>query len=491
MQFPNDVQFPNDGTGVLGKIFMNQANQQFGQIFPQIPPTSLCEFCQKRVPGDSLQLHKLKCGIEPVQCRKCKLLLERGQVVQHRTVCPNVPVSCPGCFSTMERCKEPAHQSVCPDVRVNCTECKKEVKRGAMPDHLTYVCQEKQIKCPDCDAPLLRKNLATHQETCDEHVVACKMCQGPFKQKEKENHWIYDCMKVPIKCDCGKINLREDYREHVKMCPKVYVLCKYRFSNTVCMHQTERQLMPEHEQSHEQKKDMDAGADTASDVKLVTDDEMIWNVGLHYDVQYKNVWYMGQILEKHQDSKMVMIESVTDSQTFWVKGESKYFAPSGTVTKYGFYPGKIILAKFSDHCLERGQILHIAKGLMSVRRITDDFVEEQIPMTNEFCTTLDFHKQPGVIACVSHSGELVTGQICNVGPDSINIKIIRSRDDLNQERGEIDYSPDKFDKFVESYPMIYGKKKNLKRSSSWIKDQDTGLEELMLWRGLQRFMTGQ
>ena len=43
-------------------------------------------------------------------------------------------------------------------------------------------------KCSDCSKDILRNELDSHSEKCDQKVVNCDICEGEFKKVDQKSH---------------------------------------------------------------------------------------------------------------------------------------------------------------------------------------------------------------------------------------------------------------------------------------------------------------
>ncbi|KAM5299086.1 TNF receptor-associated factor 2 isoform 2-T2 [Ctenodactylus gundi] len=140
----------------------------------------------------------------------------RREVESLPAVCPNKGCAWKGTLKEYEGC----HEGVCPFMLTECPACKGQVLLGDKERHAEQECPERSLACHHCQAPCSRADLEAHAEVCP---------------------------KLPLTCEgCGKKKIsREKFQDHIRMCSKCRVPC--RFHAVGCPEMVEAEELQEHE----------------------------------------------------------------------------------------------------------------------------------------------------------------------------------------------------------------------------------------------------
>ncbi|KAM7093070.1 TNF receptor-associated factor 2 isoform 2-T2 [Molossus nigricans] len=140
----------------------------------------------------------------------------RREVESLPAVCPSDGCTWKGTLKEYESC----HEGHCPFVLTECPACRGLVRLCEKERHLEQQCPQRSLSCPHCRAPCCWAGLEAH------HAV---------------------CPKFPLTCDsCGKKKIpRETFQDHIRMCGKFPVPC--RFHDVGCPEMVEGEKQQEHE----------------------------------------------------------------------------------------------------------------------------------------------------------------------------------------------------------------------------------------------------
>lgn len=114
----------------------------------------------------------------------------------------------------------------CPNRAKGCTETP---QRHTATIHERDVCGYTPVPCPSkkCNSRPLRKDLATHQATCDRRSIKCPACLQTISLADAQAH-ADECPRGVVGCsDCGLELSREELAGHTDTCPLSTVLCTY------------------------------------------------------------------------------------------------------------------------------------------------------------------------------------------------------------------------------------------------------------------------
>ena len=92
-------------------------------------------------------------------------------------------------------------------------------------------CDYTKVKCPQCGASMMKKNLQLHQQNdCPHRLMPCRYCSQPVQVDKVDDHNL-QCKEIPIDCpqNCGAPNLtRQSLDDHLlTYCCKVLHTCQF------------------------------------------------------------------------------------------------------------------------------------------------------------------------------------------------------------------------------------------------------------------------
>eukprot|EP00286_Rhodomonas_abbreviata_P029483 CAMPEP_0181305520 /NCGR_PEP_ID=MMETSP1101-20121128/9778_1 /TAXON_ID=46948 /ORGANISM="Rhodomonas abbreviata, Strain Caron Lab Isolate" /LENGTH=499 /DNA_ID=CAMNT_0023411451 /DNA_START=132 /DNA_END=1631 /DNA_ORIENTATION=- len=115
--------------------------------------------------------------------------------------------------------------------------------------HLRDECSFVEVQCglAGCDFKVRRADVAEHEAICEHREVACVRCQVRFIARDLDKHQLA-CKGVEIECprECGKKVLRGDLPTHEEKCEEMVVCCS--FADYGCQAREKRRKISEHEQ---------------------------------------------------------------------------------------------------------------------------------------------------------------------------------------------------------------------------------------------------
>ena len=171
---------------------------------------------------------RLEC--EHVFCRHC---VNEAVYHQGRDLGTN-STTCPSCRRNLD------HRKIVPvtkvlthildELRVKCPfkddGCCEIKPRGDVQDHVDKYCNYAEIECPmkSCSLTLRRKDAQGQQ--CLHNEVKCQDCEDPLMEKDLENHRQHYCEVGTTSCpDCNARVLRKSLKVHVESCVEARFPC--------------------------------------------------------------------------------------------------------------------------------------------------------------------------------------------------------------------------------------------------------------------------
>lgn len=100
--------------------------------------------------------------------------------------------------------------------------------------HAKDVCDYEEVDCPSakCKSKPLRKDLSTHQLTCDRRTIQCAACHQTISFADAEVHREKCPCAITACLDCGVDIVREEMQRHGEACPLATITCVH--STTGC-----------------------------------------------------------------------------------------------------------------------------------------------------------------------------------------------------------------------------------------------------------------
>ncbi|KAG8749780.1 hypothetical protein FRC14_001100, partial [Serendipita sp. 396] len=114
----------------------------------------------------------------------------------------------------------------CPNKADGCTQT---FQRHTVAAHIRHTCDYTEVPCPSdrCKSKVLRKDLATHQLSCDRRTIQCSACLQAIPMSDAQVH-TDQCPKGTTTCpDCETELLREEMDTHEDTCPLFTILCSH------------------------------------------------------------------------------------------------------------------------------------------------------------------------------------------------------------------------------------------------------------------------
>ena len=119
--------------------------------------------------------------------------------------------------------------------------CQETPQRHMVAVHARDVCEYGEVDCPKCKSTPLRKDLGTHQLSCDRRTIQCSACNQTISFADAEARFFHlpsivnltmrqihreKCPRAITAClDCGIDIPREDMRDHTETCPLATIYC--------------------------------------------------------------------------------------------------------------------------------------------------------------------------------------------------------------------------------------------------------------------------
>ncbi len=187
----------------------------------------------------SVDDHLKFCDYQVVHCPNdgCSTKTERHSLSNYRKHnCVFRKIRCKYCLENIKLLDYKAHKkSECSELLVKCPHhgCNLVVKSRQLKHHITSSCLYRIIVCSaNCGGVIPFIEQEDHlANTCIKRIVRCKYCneEGEFAHINGEhNHSI--CTHVPVPCPnygCTEKVKRGFKAEHIAVCPKQRVSCKY------------------------------------------------------------------------------------------------------------------------------------------------------------------------------------------------------------------------------------------------------------------------
>ena len=233
-----------------GKCFEDKnATRRINKIMVYCPNRSACggaagknaghQRCQWTGELKSVDDHLKFCNYQVVHCPNdgCNSKLERHNLLNHLKIyCVYRNVRCKYCLENIKLLDYEAHKkSECPELLVKCPHqgCNLVVKRRQLRHHITSNCLYRIIVCSaNCGESLPFIGQEDHlADSCVKRIVWCRYCneEGESAHINGEHHDSI-CTRVPVPCPndgCTEKVKRGFKAEHIAVCPKQRVSCKY------------------------------------------------------------------------------------------------------------------------------------------------------------------------------------------------------------------------------------------------------------------------
>ena len=182
---------------------------------------------------DVTQHLKKECGMVGVKCLLgCEVKMTRNELKTHVTeTCVRRNVPCEHCKKDFRFCNLTHHLDKCPKMKVSCElKCGKIMCREDMEQHLMQECGLVKEVCKlGCKTKLTRNELMIHvTETCEQRFIPCEHCVEIVKCCDMTHH-LETCPKMKVSCElkCGVVMCREKITHHLKQdCGLVKTSCK-------------------------------------------------------------------------------------------------------------------------------------------------------------------------------------------------------------------------------------------------------------------------
>ncbi|XP_071159830.1 TNF receptor-associated factor 3-like [Mytilus edulis] len=148
----------------------------------------------------------------------------RREILKSKVYCP---YKTNGCATIIEWQKLQNHKESCEHKPRECPNrnegCQETLSFKDLTDHITNHCLYSLVSCPDCQTPVMRKDLQNHQNDCTRFPISCK-----------------------FHCDVGVLP-REEMKVHENACPKKLTKCPY--SSAGCAFEGKENEIQDHEKS--------------------------------------------------------------------------------------------------------------------------------------------------------------------------------------------------------------------------------------------------
>jgi hypothetical protein len=146
--------------------------------------------------------------------------------------------NCPVCYTEAKNTTEQPLQknftinNILEKLRMKChnKQCNWEGNMVFFNEHINE-CAFEKIKCimSECQEILERQNQNIHIKTCQFRIIKCNLCDMNISYNLIENHQKQKCRMVSIKCNkCQNIILRKDIFSHYDSCQEIFISCKYK-----------------------------------------------------------------------------------------------------------------------------------------------------------------------------------------------------------------------------------------------------------------------
>eukprot|EP01060_Flectonema_neradi_P032882 TRINITY_DN5344_c0_g2_i1.p1 TRINITY_DN5344_c0_g2~~TRINITY_DN5344_c0_g2_i1.p1 ORF type:complete len:732 (+),score=129.02 TRINITY_DN5344_c0_g2_i1:90-2285(+) len=126
---------------------------------------------------------------ETPRCSGCtKEFRNLATLEAHKESCELVTTTCEYCGTSYKRRDELKHTKSCTKLPVTCKQCKDKVPRDALKKHQQYDCPMAETSCLFCRVKLLKSDLESHKNTCEQRMVDCDECGARVKQSQMVAH---------------------------------------------------------------------------------------------------------------------------------------------------------------------------------------------------------------------------------------------------------------------------------------------------------------
>lgn len=165
-----------------------------------------CQFCD--VPDlhakDKFEHENQSCELRLIECTMCAKYIAWNDLASHtRMKCPKRFVTCPQCLNAkIEASKFELHvTNFCEYRKILCRySCGEVIAKKFMPIHERQKCQNRSIRCCQCNFSFQARNEIDHEKfCCPESEIDCEFCSERFKRKDERAH-IQNCTKTIVHC---------------------------------------------------------------------------------------------------------------------------------------------------------------------------------------------------------------------------------------------------------------------------------------------------
>ena len=193
--------------------------------------------CQWTGELKSVDGHLTVCDYQVIPCpNKCGVKTERFCLEKHqKRDCIHRKVRCIYCRDWFKFMDIKCHNNQCPEFLITCPNqgCILKVKRKSLKLHAISTCSLRIIVCSaNCGESLPFIGQEDHlANSCIKRIVSCRHCneEGEFAHINGK-HYDSICTHVPVPCPndgCIEKVKRGFKAEHIAVCPKQRVNCKY------------------------------------------------------------------------------------------------------------------------------------------------------------------------------------------------------------------------------------------------------------------------
>ena len=174
--------------------------------------------CTNRCYGQMIPLSKKSVRIAKqinakCQNKECDTISTFEEYLKHSKSCKFEMLTCQekGCeFQTIRANFSNFHKE-CPHTMIECKHCKKKFKRKEIETHQNS-CDMRVVSCTinsECKVVIKAKDLKSHLEGCQYRLVDCKECEANMMFKEKKDHSCIKYLKGELRQMCENMKMLE------------------------------------------------------------------------------------------------------------------------------------------------------------------------------------------------------------------------------------------------------------------------------------------
>jgi hypothetical protein len=139
----------------------NQSSTTATSITQSTDSTQLCDNCLQQISQRAFQMHSLQCARLNWRCAQCNIVLPLRERQKHEAVEHNDTIAC---------------------------ECGLQLTQPLLHVHRQHDCSLRLLQCIYCPLSIAHRDKGKHQQICGLQHSLCPDCHAPMQRKEMRRH---------------------------------------------------------------------------------------------------------------------------------------------------------------------------------------------------------------------------------------------------------------------------------------------------------------